>query len=91
MKPRPSSHKNDTSDRQAITRRDLMPGMYTRIRRYVKSVEIQITLKVSSVQPRSFNASLFISVGALPVSVIRRNKLPSNKVHSASYKKGLLM
>ena len=60
-RPRPPSHKNDTSDSTAITRRALMLRMYTRTRRDVKNVEIQITLKVSSVQ-RSFNASLVISM-----------------------------
>ena len=42
---------------KAITKRVLMPGMFIRTRRDVRSVEIQITLKVSSVQPRSFNAN----------------------------------
>ena len=48
---------------KAITRGALMPRMVTRTRRDVRSVKIQITLKVSSVQPRSFNANLVIWMG----------------------------
>ena len=62
---------------KAITRRALMPRMFTRTRRDVKSVEIQITLKVSSVQPRSFN--LVISMGTSQAPVTRRNKLHSSQ------------
>ena len=64
---------------KAITRRALMPGMFIRTRRAVRSVEIQITLKVSSVQPRSFNANLVISMGTSQASVTRRNKLHSSQ------------
>ena len=48
VKPRPPSHKNETSDRQHSYKKSLMPRMYTRTRTDVRSVEIQITLKVSS-------------------------------------------
>ena len=43
---------------KAITRRAVMPRMFLRTRRDVRSVEIQITLKVSSVQPRGHFTSL---------------------------------
>ena len=56
-----------------------MPRMFTGTRRNVKSVEIQITLKVSGVQPRSFNANLVISMDTLQGSVIRRNMLHSGQ------------
>ena len=64
---------------KVITRRALMPRMYTRTRRDVRSVEIQITLKVSSVQQRHFSANLVISIGTSQASVIRRNKLHSSQ------------
>ena len=49
---------------KAISRRALMQKMFTRTRRDVISVEIQITLKVSSYQPRNVNANLIIKVQA---------------------------
>ena len=64
---------------KAIIRRALMPGMYTRTRRDVRSVEIQITLEVSSVKQRNSNASLVISMDTSQASDIRRNKLHSSQ------------
>ena len=63
VKVRPSSHMNDTSDRQSNYKKSLMPRMYTRTSRDVKSVEIQITLMVSSVQKWNFNGHFVISMG----------------------------
>ena len=57
-----------------ITRRALMPTMCTRTRRDAKSVEIQYTLKVPSVQQRNVNASLAMGMNALQAIVIQRNK-----------------
>ena len=51
-----------------------MPGMCTGTQRDAISVEIQYTLKVSSVQQRSFNASLVTSMDTLQAYVIKRNK-----------------
>ena len=79
VKPRPPSHKNDTSDRQSHYKKSFVLRMFTRTRRDVKSVEIQITLKVSSVQPRSFIANLVISMGTSQASVTRRNKIHSSQ------------
>ena len=69
---------------KAITRRALMLRMLIGTRRDVRSVKIQIALKVSSVQPRNFNAIHVISMDTSQTSVIRRNKLHSGqkpKVH----------
>ena len=64
---------------KTITRKTLMPRMSTGTRKDVRSVEIQITLKVSSVQPRNFNANLVTSMGTSQASVTRRNKLHLSK------------
>ena len=78
VKPRPPSHKNNTSDSKAITRAS-MSRLYTSTRRDVESVDIQSTLKVSSVQQRSFSACLVINMGTSQASVIRKNKLHSSQ------------
>ena len=77
VKPRPPSPKNNTSEGNIVTRRALMPRIYTRTRRDTRSVEIQIALKVSSVQQRNFHASLVIRMDTSQASVTRRNKLHS--------------
>ena len=64
---------------KAITRRALIPRMFTRTRSDVRSVEIQITSKVSSVHPRSFNANLVISMDTSQASVTRKNKIHSSQ------------
>ena len=62
-----------------ITKKALMPRMCTRTRRDARSVEIQYTLKVSSVQQSNFNANLATSVDTLQTYVIKRNKLHSSQ------------
>ena len=64
-----------------VTRRPLMSRIYTRMRRDVRSLEIQITLKVSRVQPRISNASLVISMDTSQASVTRRNKHHSSQIN----------
>ena len=56
-----------------------MTRMYTRTRKNARCVDIQITLKVSSVQHRNFNVCLVISKGTSQASVIKRNKLHSSQ------------
>ena len=70
---------------KAITRRALMPGMYTRTRRDARSVEIQITLKISSVQQRNFNASLVISMDTSQASVIKETSFIQAKETKGPY------
>ena len=86
MKPRPTSHKmiQVTDNRylhttMVITRRALMSRMGTQTRRDARSVEIQYTLKVSSVTQRNFNASHVISMDTLQAYAIKRNKLHSSQ------------
>ena len=48
--------------------------MYRGTRRNARGVEIPITLKISSVQQRNFNASLVISMNTPQVSVIKKKQ-----------------
>ena len=70
-----------------------MPRMFTRTRRDVKILEIQITFKVSSVQPRSFNANLVISMNISQTSVTRKKQatFKSRKQRLICYKWVLFM
>ena len=79
VKPRPPSHKNYTSDRQSNYKKSFDSKNVYKTRRDVRSVEIQIILKVSSVQQRNFNASLVICMDTLQVHVTKRNKLHSSQ------------
>ena len=54
-----------------ITRRALMPRMFTRTRRDARSVEIQYILKVSSIQQRNISASVATSMDNLQAYVIK--------------------
>ena len=56
-----------------------MPRMYTRTRRDARNGEIEITLKVSSVQQRNFNASLVIRMDTSQASATKRNKFHSSQ------------
>ena len=56
-----------------------MPRMYTSARRDARSVDIQYRLKVSSIQQRSFNASLVISMDTLQAYVIKKNMFHSSQ------------
>ena len=79
MKHRPSSHKNEASDRQNNYNKSLMPRICTRTRSNARSVEIQFILKVSSVQQRNFNASLVTGMDTLHTYVIKINKFHSRQ------------
>ena len=69
VKPRPPSHKNDTSDRQHSYKKSFDTKNVYRNKGRCQNVEIQITLKVSSVQQRNFNASLVIIMDTSQASV----------------------
>ena len=71
VKPRLPSHKNDASA--------LMHRVCTRTKRDAKCVEIQQTLKVTSVQQRNFDACVVISMETSQAYVIKRNKLHSRQ------------
>ena len=78
VRPRPPSHKNDASDRPPV------PSYHNntnkkRMKRDVKNVEILCMQKVSSVEQRSINASLAISMDTLLAYVIKRNKFLSSQ------------
>ena len=79
VNPRPPSHMKDTSDRQSHYKKTFDDmNVYKNKERCEKCGDSN-HIKVSSVQPRSFNANLVKSVGTSQASVIRRNKSHSSQ------------
>ena len=93
VKPRPPSHKNDTSDRQSHCKKRFdAKNVYRNKERHQKCGDSN-HIEGFQCPTKNFNANLVISMDTLQASVIRRNKLHSSQGNQRliCYKQELFM